>query len=123
MNVQGTEWLIFIKHKTDVLDRFKIYNAKIKTKFERSIKYLHVDNGTEYCNDDFKAYINKEAIELETIAPYTHQQNCRVERDNPTIVESPRSILYAIVMGRGYKYSHLHIEQNTYKTNTSINPV
>lgn len=84
----------FVKHKSDVLDCFKVYNAKIKNKFGSAVKVLHVDNGTEYCNGEFKEYLDKEGIELETTAPYSPQQNGRAERDNRTVIESARSMLY-----------------------------
>ena len=90
----GYRVLYFIKNKTDVLECFKVYNQKIKAKFNHPVKSLHVDNGTEYCNYEFKEYMKKEGIELENTAPYTPEQNGRIERDNRTIVESARAMLY-----------------------------
>lgn len=84
----------FIKHKSDVLDMFKVYCSLVKNKFGRGIKYLHVDNGKEYCNREFEEFLSREGIELETTAPYTPEQNGRAERDNRTIVESARSMIH-----------------------------
>lgn len=84
----------FIKNKSDALDCFKAYNQKIKTKYGHPVKILHVDNGTEYCNLEFNDYLKNEGVELETTAPYTPQQNGRAERDNRTIVESARAMLF-----------------------------
>lgn len=84
----------FIRHKSDVYECFKTFNANIKTKFGHSVKILHTDGGTEYLSNEFKSYLSKEGIEHEVTAPYTPQQNGRAERDNRTIVESARSMLH-----------------------------
>lgn len=86
--------LFIIKHKSDVLDCFKRYNAIVKNKFEHGVRILHTDNGREYINNDFKAYLNSEGINHERTAPYTPEQNGRAEREMRTIVESARSMLY-----------------------------
>lgn len=77
----------FIKNKSDAFECFKLFASKIKNKFGTQIKYLHVDNGGEYCNLDFKQFLDKNGIELETTAPYTPEQNARAERDNRTVME------------------------------------
>ncbi|CAK1579746.1 unnamed protein product [Parnassius mnemosyne] len=60
-----------------------------------SIRILHTDNGREYVNKVFKEYLDKEGIVHELTAPYSPEQNGRAERENRTIVESARSMLYA----------------------------
>lgn len=85
----------FIKQKSDVMEVFKKYNAMIKNKYMHSVRILHTDNGREYVNKSFEDYLNKEGIVHERTAPYTPEQNGRVERENRTIVESARSMLYA----------------------------
>lgn len=89
----GYRVVYFIRHKSDALECFKIYNNKMKNKFGKSVGILHVDNGTEYTNKDFKDYLSKEGITLELTAPYTPEQNSRVERDNRTIIESARAMM------------------------------
>lgn len=49
----------------------------------------------EYINKTFIDYLSKEGIIHECTAPYTPEQNGRAERENRTIVESARSVLYA----------------------------
>lgn len=85
----------FLKHKSDAIERFKEYYNLVKNKYGHKIKYLHTDNGKEYCNAEFKELLSKLGIELENTAPYTPEQNGRCERDNRTIVESMRSMLHA----------------------------
>lgn len=84
-----------IKHKSDVLSCFKKYNEIVKTNFQRSVKILHTDNGREYVNQEFRAYLDAEGIIHECTAPYTPEQNGRAEREIRTIMESARSMLYA----------------------------
>lgn len=83
----------FLKHKSDVFDRFKVFERLINNKFNRPMKVLHTDNGGEYCNDAMKNLLEARGIKLETTASYTPQQNARAERDNRTIVESARTML------------------------------
>lgn len=84
----------FIKNKSDVMEVFKKYNAIIKNKYMHNVRMLHTDNGREYVNNMFKEYLDKEGIVHERTAPYTPEQNGRAERENRTIVESARSMLY-----------------------------
>lgn len=78
-----------------MLECFKTFTNKVKTKFGYSVKILHVDNGTEYNNSQFKEFLRQEGITLENTAPYTPEQNGRAERDNRTLIESARSMIHA----------------------------
>lgn len=40
-------------------------------------------------------YITSQGIQVEATTPYTPEQNGKAERDNRTIIESARSMLYA----------------------------
>lgn len=42
--------IYFIKHKSDVFDKFKEFAQLVKNKFNRSIKILWSDNGRKFCN-------------------------------------------------------------------------
>jgi hypothetical protein len=88
-------YVYFIKHKSDVINYFKEFDAIVKNKFGHHVRILHTDNGTEYVNGEFKEYMKKYGIEHECSAPYTPEQNGRAERELRTIVESARSMLYA----------------------------
>lgn len=96
----GFRCVYFVKHKSDVLNYFKEFARSVKNKFNRQIKVLHTDNGTEYCNHEFKSFLLKEGIQHETTAPYTPQQNGRAERDNRTIIESAKSMIYGAGVAR-----------------------
>jgi hypothetical protein len=88
-------YVYFMRHKSDVFERFKEFERAIANKFERTLKVLRVDNGTEYCNLPMQQYLISRGIKLETTAPYTPEQNGRSERENRTIMESARAMLHA----------------------------
>lgn len=85
----------FIKNKNEVMEVFKKYNAIIKNQYMHNVRVLHTDNGKEYVNKIFQEYLDREGIVHERTAPYTPEQNGRAEREQRTIVESARSMLYA----------------------------
>lgn len=89
----GFRHVYFIKHKSDVYEKFREYAQLVENKFGRSIKVLRSDNGLEFCNEKMKSYLTVKGIQKENTAPYTPEQNGRVERDNRTIVESARTML------------------------------
>lgn len=76
-DASGFRHVFFMKHKSDVFERFKEYEALIKNKFGRPIGTLHIDNGREYINSQMKEHLKKNGITLETTAPNT--QNGRSE--------------------------------------------
>jgi len=94
-DASGFRFAYFIKHKSDVFDRFKEYDKLVETKFGYRIKTLRVDNGKEYINIHMKNYLSNRGIQLHTTAPYTPEQNGKAERDNRTIVESARTMIHA----------------------------
>ena len=94
-------FVYFLKHKSDVYDRFVEFERLICTKFNRPMTTIRSDNGGEYMSNEMKTYLAKKGIKLETTAPYTPQQNGRAERDNRTIVESARTMM---LRGRTPRY-------------------
>lgn len=93
-NATGFRFVYFIRHKSDVFDKFKECERLIANKFGRAMNKLRVDNGREYCSEQFKRYLKHRGISLETTAPYTPEQNGKIERDNRTIVECARTMLH-----------------------------
>lgn len=94
-DVSDYRQVYFLKHKSDVVERFKEFDKLIANKFGHSIKILKVDNGREYCNDGIYSYLKSKGISMQNTAPYTPEQNGKIERKNRTIVEIARIIIYA----------------------------
>lgn len=89
----GFRHVYFIKHKSDVYEKYLEYEHLVKNKFGQEIKVLRSDNGREFCNKEMDKYLLAHGIEKENTAPHTPEQNGRAERDNRTIVESARSMM------------------------------
>lgn len=87
--------IYFIRHKADVFEKFKEYQALITNKFSRPIKAIRMDNGKEYINHSMKSFLTSRGIQIEATAPYTPQQNGCSERHNRTLVEKARTMLHA----------------------------
>lgn len=90
----GYRSVYFIKHKSDVLDCFRKFVEVCKNQHGYPVKVLRSDNGTEFVNRDFKQFLSSKGIQHETSAPFTQEQNGKSERENRTVVESARSMLY-----------------------------
>ncbi|GMF70869.1 unnamed protein product [Phytophthora fragariaefolia] len=84
----------FMKAKSEVLSKFKIYKAAMENATGKTIKRLRSDNGGEYTDKLFKAYLNRNGIKHEKTVPYTPQQNGLAERMNRSLVEMARCMLY-----------------------------
>ena len=94
-DVSGYRQVYFIKHKSDVFERFVEFAALVRNKFGYGIKILHTDGGGEYRSNQFKSFLASMGIEHEVSSPHTPQQNGRAERDMRTLVESARAMLFA----------------------------
>ncbi|GMF42867.1 unnamed protein product [Phytophthora fragariaefolia] len=84
----------FMKAKSEVLSKFKIYKAAMENATDKRIKRLRSDNGGEYTDKLFKAYLNRNGIKHEKTVPYTPQQNGLAERLSRSLVETARCLLY-----------------------------
>lgn len=83
----------FLKHKSDVLQKFKEYKEEMEKFTGNKIKFLQTDNGTEYINKEFQNYLKANGIAQRLSAPYTPHQNGLAERKNRTLVEKARAML------------------------------
>lgn len=94
-DASGFCYVYFIKQKSDVLEKFKIYEKMVSAKFGRPIRTMRSDNGREYKNSRMKEYLAERGIVMENTAPHTPQQNGKAERANRTIFECARTMLNA----------------------------
>ncbi|GMF54493.1 unnamed protein product [Phytophthora fragariaefolia] len=86
--------VFFMKAKSEVLSKFRIYKAAMEKATGTTIKRLRSDNGGEYTDKLFKAYLNLNGIKHEKTVPHTPQQNGLAERMNRSLVEMARCMLY-----------------------------
>lgn len=82
-----------LKKRSEALDAFKEYKARVEKQTNQKIKKLRTDNGTEYCSKEFNDFLRDEGIARELTVEYTPQQNGVSERSNRTLVEMARCML------------------------------
>ena len=83
-----------LKHKSEVQEAFKKFNAKMKSETGQATKILRSDGGGEFCSKDFEDWLAKAGIAHQVTPPYTPQLNGVAERVNRTVVESARSQMF-----------------------------
>jgi hypothetical protein len=47
-------WIYFLRNKYEVFDRFKEFKALVENQTEKKIKVLRIDNGREFCGNEFE---------------------------------------------------------------------
>uniref|UniRef100_A0A2N9EZR3 CCHC-type domain-containing protein n=1 Tax=Fagus sylvatica TaxID=28930 RepID=A0A2N9EZR3_FAGSY len=89
-NYSRKAWVYFLKNKSEAFAKFKIWKAKVENQTGRKIKYLRIDNGTEYRDGDFLKFCEEYGIKRHFTVRKTPQQNGVAERLNRTITETAR---------------------------------
>jgi transposase InsO family protein len=89
-----TTWLYLMKNKSEVFSHFQKFSNFIETQFNKKIKILRTDNGTEFINQNFSNYLKQKGIFHQTSCVYTPQQNRVSERKNHHILEVTRTLLF-----------------------------
>lgn len=86
--------VVLLRSKSDALDAFNSYKLRAERLHNTTIKELFTDNGTEYINSYFEAYLNKYGILHSRTPVYTKEPNGLAERINRTLLNKVRSILF-----------------------------
>ena len=95
-------WVYLLKAKSEVFSCFKSFHKMICTQFEAKIKIFRTDNGTEYMDKTFGAYLESFGIIHQTSCPYTSAQNGVAERKNGHLLEVARSLLFTMNLPKPY---------------------
>lgn len=85
----------FLRNKSNVRDKIEIFCNEVKTRFGKNIKELRTDRGSEYVDKNVRDYLGKLGTRHSVTIPYTPEQNGSAERENRTIVEAARSMLFS----------------------------
>ncbi|GJY67771.1 retrovirus-related pol polyprotein from transposon TNT 1-94 [Tanacetum coccineum] len=86
-------WVKFLRSKDETLEVVIKFLKQIQVGLNKTIRYIHTDNGTEFVNKDLTAYYERVGIFHQKTVPRTPQQNGVVERWNRTLVEAARTML------------------------------
>ena len=84
-----------LKDKNEVMDRFKDFLIRVKNDLGNQCLCIRTDNGLEFCNKSIERLLRDHGVKHETSTSYCPEQNGVIERDNRTVVESARSLLYS----------------------------
>ncbi|KAL0281564.1 UNVERIFIED_CONTAM: hypothetical protein PYX00_002512 [Menopon gallinae] len=82
-----------LKNKSDVLEKFKVFKARVENFTGRKIKCIRTDNAREYLSKEFKNILEECGISRQLSAEYTPQQNGIAERANRTLIEMARCLM------------------------------
>ena len=115
-----------ITHKSEVLDKFKEWEATVTNQAECKIKTLRTDNGGEYMSAEFQSFLREKGIHHETTVPYSPQQNGIAERMNRTLQEAALSMILHAGVSKGFwaeaVCSAAYIRNRVITTATGVTP-
>jgi len=66
-----------MKQKSEVLEKFKEFEAAATNEAQRSIGILRTDNGGEYLSKEFEDYLKKKGIKHELTTIFSSAERCR----------------------------------------------
>ena len=82
-----------ITHKSEVLHKFKEWEAVVTNQVNCKIKTLRTDNGGEYMSAEIQNFLKEKGIHHETTVLHSPQQNGIAERMNRTLQEGALSMI------------------------------
>jgi transposase InsO family protein len=95
-------YIYLIKHRSESLDKFKIFKAEVENQHNLKIKVVRSDRGGEYYGkhatygqilSPFARYLQKNGIVAQYSMPGESQQNGVAKRRNRTLMDMVRSML------------------------------
>lgn len=88
-------YIYLLEDKTQTCLSLAQLLAKFEIETGSSIKRIHSDNGSEFCNKRVEILFALERVLHERSAPYTAQQNGQIEREMQSVVNMARTMLNA----------------------------
>lgn len=82
----GRMALALLKHKSELFERFKEYQAKIERETGKKIKLLRSDGGGGYTGHGFRKYLAERGMTQQITPPNTLEHNGIAEQANRTIM-------------------------------------
>lgn len=85
--------MYFLIEKSEALDVFKKFKAKVEKETNQFLQGLRTDCGGEFTSQDFTNFCDVNGINRQLTAAYSPQQNGVAERKNRTIMNMVRNML------------------------------
>ncbi|KMQ86179.1 retrovirus-related pol polyprotein from transposon tnt 1-94 [Lasius niger] len=79
----------------EVTENFKGFLKAIEVQEGKRIKKVRTNNGLEFVNREMQEILRQNGIKHERSVAYTPEQNSAVERENRTVTEAARCMIYA----------------------------
>ena len=115
-----------ITQKSEVLDKFKEWEAVVTNQADCKIKTLRTDNGGEYMSAEFQNFLKEKGIHHETTVPHSPQQNGIAERMNRTLQEAALSMILHAGLSKNFwaeaVCSAAYIRNRVITTATGVTP-
>lgn len=86
--------IYFVKTKDEVFDCVRKCYARITAETNKVVKELVSDCGSELISKRTQEFLLSKSVIHTVAAPYTPQQNGLIERDNRTVIEAGRTMLF-----------------------------
>ena len=83
-----------LKGKDEVFGMFVNFYNLVLTQFNKKVKVIRSDNGTEFLNNKMNEFVETIGIVHQTTCAYTPQQNGIVERKHRHLLNVARSLMF-----------------------------
>ncbi|KAL2249476.1 UNVERIFIED_CONTAM: Retrovirus-related Pol polyprotein from transposon TNT 1-94 [Sesamum indicum] len=87
-------WTFILKQKSQVPATLKRFCSLVSNQFDRRIKTLRSDNGSEFINHECQSLCSELGIIHQSSCTYSPQQNGRVERKHRHLLNVARALLF-----------------------------
>ena len=84
-----------MKTKGEAFNWIKEQVAKIEWKFGKVPRWIRINNGKKFVNEEMEEWAAEKGITIETTAPYLPSQNGIAEQLNQTLLEMARAMIIA----------------------------
>ena len=101
----GYRIVYFLKSKEQVPPTIKSFLESVERVTGRKVISFRSDCGTEYCNQEVEGYLKSSGIQHETSAPYVKQGNGMAERENRTLQDTARAMLFNVDLSKTQRES------------------
>ena len=95
-------WVIFLIHKDEAYEAFKIFSKRIQDEKGFCITSIRSNHGGEFENHFFENFCNENDISHNFSSPRTPQQNGVVERKNRSLQKWPETMLLESGVSKGF---------------------
>ncbi|RDY03703.1 hypothetical protein CR513_12680, partial [Mucuna pruriens] len=94
--------IFLMKHKSEICQIFVDFFCLVKNQFDKSIKRLHSNNGTEFVNLEFSKFLKDNGVVHELTCVNTPQQNRIAKRKNRHLLEVARALSFQMSIPNVY---------------------